>query len=99
MMLLSGASCRDAEPKRQIDARVQPGGIRAQRQAALNAIADRCHMPRDVFRMHSDDEVEIRPKVDGSYEGLDCILRKIKTLEPQLKFGFVGNEAYIGNEQ
>jgi hypothetical protein len=68
-------------------------------RAALNQIADQCHLARSTFKLVSDDELMLQFDSNVRVENMDCGLAKLKEAKLPLKLGFVGNEYYVGNEQ
>ena len=66
-------------------------------QAVLDRIADRCRMPREVWKLRSEHQVTLQPSPDAPYEGVDCLLRELQKSKLPVRLGFVGNEAFSEN--
>ena len=70
---------------------VSPGAH--ERGVQLNAIADKCGIPRSAFKLRADDELQFNPPAITTYKAVDCALVELKRTSFPLKLGFVGNEA------
>jgi hypothetical protein len=60
--------------------------------AVLNQIADRCGMPRSVWKLEGCDQVTIKLPPNSEYERVDCLLNEFHKAKLPLRLGFLGNE-------
>ena len=70
----------------------------ASRQQLMNEITTKCGLPEDRLQLIGGQELRVRPDPNDQYGRVDCMLGELKKV-PGVRMGFVGNEAYIGNEQ
>ena len=63
-------------------------------QTVLDQIADRCGMPREVWKLLGENQVTLQPRADAPYEGVDCLLSELQKSKLPVRLGFVGNEAF-----
>jgi hypothetical protein len=89
----SGVEVIPPEAKRNADLMVE-------HERVLNAIADRCGTPRDVWRVVSYDQVQlVPPDGDASADKTDCLLKEFQKARLPVKLGFIGREHYEENKQ
>jgi hypothetical protein len=93
LLLLPAVACTKASNP------VSPPETRAERNAALDRIAERCGVDRSVLTLVGDDELRLRPTPDTPYERVECVLGRLGEANVDSnQIGFVGNEAPSGVE-
>ncbi|OHD06206.1 hypothetical protein [Sphingopyxis sp. RIFCSPHIGHO2_12_FULL_65_19] len=80
-----------------------PANVQTEKlKLALSEVEKLCGATPGTLKLEGDDQVTMDPpSPDAKYETLDCVFRELK--KPQfanhIKLGFVGNEAYVAEEQ
>ena len=64
------------------------------RQAALNAIADRCRMPRSSWKLIDETRVALDVARNTDVAKSTCLLTEFNKSHLPLKLGFIGREYY-----
>ena len=66
----------------------------AERQAALNTIADGCGMPRTSWKLVDEDRVTLDLPADTENDRVICLLTRLQKSNLPMQLGFIGREYY-----
>jgi hypothetical protein len=86
-LAVASSSCAGAAAQENVSARQNERRV-------LNDIADRCRVPRTIFKLGDRGELMIRPRPDWTFEQVDCALLGAREAGFSAeRMGFVGNMA------